>query len=157
MFNTTTSCFSSIPTPPSPAMSISPESSSSTRNNEANKIKGRGGRDRAEDDRYHGSIWNSLEEIESKSGAPARSIEGWIIVVTGIHEESHEEDLHDVFREFGDIKNLHLNLDRRTGFVKGYAYIEYEKFSQAKEAIQKMDGETFLDQEIRVDWGFVQK
>eukprot|EP00440_Ansanella_granifera_P043848 gb/GFBE01047516.1/.p1 GENE.gb/GFBE01047516.1/~~gb/GFBE01047516.1/.p1 ORF type:complete len:145 (+),score=40.54 gb/GFBE01047516.1/:1-435(+) len=116
------------------------------------KVKGRGAE---EDDRYAGKAgkFESLEQ-DDEEGGPARSIEGWVVIVSGVHEEAQEDDVFEAFAEFGDIKNLHLNLDRRTGFVKGYAFIEYESKAEAESAIKGMGGQALLDQKLSVQWAF---
>lgn len=118
------------------------------------KTKGRGFRDEHAD-RHNRLSSRDYDSLGSNGGpGPQQSIEGWIVLVTGVHEEAQEDDLHNAFGEFGELKNLHLNLDRRTGFVKGYALIEYEKYEEAKNAIAVMDGGELLTQIINVDWAF---
>merc|ERR1712046_554813 len=116
------------------------------------RIKGRG---TEADDRYSGKagMFESLHDDTDEAG-PAQSIEGWVIIVSGVHEEAQEDDVFEAFAEFGDIKNLHLNLDRRTGFVKGYAFIEYETKKEAESAIKGMDGQVLLDQKLAAQWAF---
>lgn len=45
-------------------------------------------------------------------------------------------------------------MDRRSGFSKGYALIEYLEFEEAEAAIKEMNGEEMYGKKIRVDWAF---
>jgi len=121
------------------------------------KKKGRGFRENQDDvnQRYAGKGGEFEELDDGGKVGPLRSIEGFIIFVSKIHEEASEDDIHDKFSEFGVVKNLHLPLDRRTGFVKGYALIEYETIEESETAIKEMDGSEFMDHRIHVGWSFM--
>ncbi|CAM9596108.1 unnamed protein product [Choristocarpus tenellus] len=107
------------------------------------------------EDRYEGrgGVFESVDA--GVTGGPQRSVEGWIVLARNIHQEAQEDDIMDKFSEYGAVKNLHVNLDRRTGFVKGYALVEFEEKDEAESAIADLDDSDLLGQKLHVAWAFI--
>ncbi|KAI5056120.1 hypothetical protein GOP47_0029641, partial [Adiantum capillus-veneris] len=93
------------------------------------------------------------KEIESPffddgGAVPQKSVDGWIILVTGIHAEAH-----DLFGDFGEIKDIHFHhTEGRGGDVQAYALFEYTGKQDAQAAINHMNGTKLFTQTVAVDW-----
>lgn len=87
---------------------------------------------------------------------PQKSVNGWIVFVTGVSVDADDDDLLDVFSEYGVVSKLTMNRDRQTGTCKGYALVEYAQYTDAQDAINALHGKAILGNEIGVDWAFVQ-
>lgn len=51
------------------------------------------------------------------------AVEGWVLFVRGLHEEANEDDVRELFSEYGSVSNISVNMDRRTGFLKVNRFI----------------------------------
>eukprot|EP01135_Chromosphaera_perkinsii_P006425 Nk52_evm1s493 gene=Nk52_evmTU1s493 len=89
---------------------------------------------------------------------PQKSVEGWVVIVTGLHEEANEDDFGERMGDYGTVKSLSMPLDRQTGYIKGYALVEYLRYEDARAATMaatECDKLMYLGQPIVVDWAFV--
>lgn len=82
-----------------------------------------------------------------------KSVDGWVIFMSNIHPETKEEDIYDRMTEYGEILNIHLNLDAQTGIIKGYCFIEYKTFEQAKKAVESI--EEYRGRKIKINFAFI--
>lgn len=73
------------------------------------------------------------------------------IYVGNLSFQATEEDLREVFSEYGKVSRVSLPTDRETGRKRGFAFVEMEDEQKEDAAIADLDGAEWLGREIRVN------
>jgi len=60
------------------------------------------------------------------------------IFVAKLNFDTTEEDLRDLFEEFGDVDTVKIVMNRDTGKSKGFGFVEMPKEPEAKAAIEEL-------------------
>ncbi len=73
------------------------------------------------------------------------------IYVGNLSYEVRQEDLAEVFAEYGTVKSIQLPKDRETGRVRGFAFVEMEADEQEVAAIEGLDGAEWMGRDLKVN------
>jgi RNA recognition motif-containing protein len=72
------------------------------------------------------------------------------IYVGNLSYSVNEEDLTQVFAEYGSVKSVTLPTDRETGRMRGFAFVEMESATEESAAIEALDGAEWMGRDLRV-------
>ncbi len=62
-----------------------------------------------------------------------------------------EEDLKEVFAEYGTVENVQLPIDRETNKKRGFGFVEMSTDAEEAEAIDQLDGAEWMQRTLKVN------
>lgn len=84
-------------------------------------------------------------------------LHGWIleslmsIYVGNLSYDVTEDDLRNVFAEYGSVKRIQLPTDRETGRPRGFGFVEMESEDTEAAAIDALDGAEWMGRVMKVN------
>ncbi len=73
------------------------------------------------------------------------------IYVGNLSYETTEDDLQQLFGEYGSVMKVNIIRDRDSGRSKGFGFVEMEEQADAEKAIGELDGAAVKDRNIKVN------
>jgi len=73
------------------------------------------------------------------------------IYVGNLSYKTSEEDLQDLFNQYGTVNSATIIIDRDSNRSKGFGFVELEEEEGAQKAIEELDGKDFLGRNLRVN------
>jgi RNA recognition motif-containing protein len=73
------------------------------------------------------------------------------IYVGNLSYEVTEDDLSQVFSEYGTVKRVQLPKDRETDRVRGFAFVEMANDAEEEKAIGELDGAEWMGRTMKVN------
>jgi RNA recognition motif-containing protein len=73
------------------------------------------------------------------------------IYVGNLSFKVNEDDLRQLFEEFGELNSVKIISDKYSGKSKGFAFIVMDNEEEAKSAIEELNGKDLSDRQIIVN------
>jgi RNA recognition motif-containing protein len=73
------------------------------------------------------------------------------IYVGNLSYDVTEDNLREVFTEYGNVKRVQLPTDRETGRFRGFAFVEMETDTEETAAIEALDGAEWMGRDLKVN------
>jgi RNA recognition motif-containing protein len=73
------------------------------------------------------------------------------IYVGNLSFQATEDDLWEVFTEYGEVSRISLPTDRETGKKRGFAFVEMKDEAAEDQVIAALDGAEWLGRELKVN------
>lgn len=73
------------------------------------------------------------------------------IYVGNLSYEVTEDDLREIFAEYGTVNRVQLPTDRETGRPRGFAFVEMSSEAEESAAIDALDGAEWMGRDIKVN------
>ncbi len=73
------------------------------------------------------------------------------IYVGNLSYQATQEDLMEVFNDYGKVKRVQLPSDRETGRMRGFAFVDMEDDAQESAAIEALDGAEWMGRDLKVN------
>lgn len=73
------------------------------------------------------------------------------LYVGNLQYNSTEEQVEQLFSEYGTVTSVKLIKDRETGKSRGFGFVEMESQEGAKAAIEALDGKDYHGRNLRVN------
>ncbi len=73
------------------------------------------------------------------------------IYVGNLSYKVSDQELMEVFEEFGDVVSAKVIKDRESGRSKGFGFVEMANESEAQEAINELDGAEINGRAVKVN------
>jgi RNA recognition motif-containing protein len=73
------------------------------------------------------------------------------IYVGNLSFQASEEDVREVFGEYGTVSRVSLPMDRETGRKRGFAFVDLSSDAEEDAAIAELDGAEWMGRELKVN------
>ena len=73
------------------------------------------------------------------------------VYVGNLSYEVTQEDLTEVFKEYGTVKSVYVPTDRETGRMRGFAFVEMSTDAEETAAIEALDGAEWMGRDLKVN------